>query len=101
MLTVKFLLLSKDVKGLPLISIGRQAALVFLVKFIGLVSSKIATSYSFVVLLKEQVELLLQLDKAVILECFSKSVTDPLFGQSLFFTSHDMYLRHSSTSFVI
>ena len=51
--TLKFELMSKDVKGRPLVSsTGRQAALVLLVKAIGLVSSKIATSYSSVLMLK-------------------------------------------------
>ena len=51
--TFKFELMSKDVKGRPVVSsTGRQTALVLLVKAIGLVSSKIATSYSSVLMLK-------------------------------------------------
>ena len=51
--TLKFVLMSKDVKGRKVVSsTGRQTALVFFVKGIGFVSSKIATSYSSVLLLK-------------------------------------------------
>ena len=51
--TFKFVLISKDVKGRRVASsTGKQTALILFVKGIGLVSSKMATSYSSVLLLK-------------------------------------------------
>ena len=51
--TLKFVLMSKDVKGRRVASsTGRQTALILFVKGIGLFSSKMATSYSSVLLLK-------------------------------------------------